>query len=96
MYVQLLVFKTAPNMQAPVETLADNAYAALKNAPGFKSATYFGDPDTNEFGAFYVWETKEAMDAVMKEFMPKLQEAVNAVAVEPAQRKAYEGYEPKT
>jgi len=48
MYVQLLVFKTAPNMQAPVETLADNAYAALKNAPGFKSATYFGDPDTNE------------------------------------------------
>jgi hypothetical protein len=84
MYAQLLVFKTAPNKRAEAESMSDHSYAALKGVPGFKGVTYFGDPDSNE-----------VLDAVMKEMMPKMQEATNALVIEPPLRHIFEVYQPK-
>ena len=96
MHAQLLVFKTAPNKRAEAEGMADHSYAALKGVTGFKGVTYFGDPDNNEYGALYLWESKEILDAVMKEMMPKMLEATNALAVEPPIRHIFEVYQPKS
>ena len=96
MYSQMLIFKTAPGKRAAAEQMADQSYAALKGIKGFKGVTYFGDLDNNEYGALYLWESKEVLDAVMKEIMPKMQEATNAVAIEPPIRRIYEIYEPKS
>lgn len=95
MYAQFLLFKTAPGKRAEAEKLADQAFAVLKNAKGFKTVMYFGDLDSNEYCSLYVWETKEDLEAVSKEFMPKMQEATNALAIEPPFRRIYEVYEPK-
>ncbi len=95
MYAQMLILKTAPGKRSEAEKLADQAFAALKGVKGFKGVTYFGDPDNNEYGSCYLWETKEDLDAVMKEFMPKMQEATNALAIEPPFRRIYQVYEPK-
>ena len=96
MYAQLVVFKTAPNKLAEADSLADHSYTAVKDVPGFKGVTYFGDPDNNEYGALYLWESKEILDAVMKEMMPKMLEATNALAVEPPIRHIFEVYQPKS
>ncbi len=95
MYGQMLIFKTASGKLSEVEKVADQAFAAMKGIKGFKGVTYFGDPDNNEYGSFYLWETKEDLDAVMKEVMPKMQEMTNALAIEPPLRRIYEIYEPK-
>ena len=96
MYAQMVMFKTAPGKRSEAEKMAEQSYSAVKGIKGFKGVTYFGDPDNNEYGALYLWETKEVLDAVMKEMMPKMQEATNAFAVEPPFRHIYEVYEPKT
>ena len=96
MYAQLLIFKTAPNKRSESEKMADQSYAALKGIKGFKGVTYLGDPDSNEYGALYLWENKEVCNAVMKDFMPKMQEATNALAIEPPIRRLFEVYEPKS
>ena len=95
MHAQLTMFKTAPGKRSEAEKLAD-ACAPLKAMNGFIRATYFGDYDNNEYGALYIWETKEKMEAALKEIGPKLQEATNAIASEPPFRHFYEIYEPKT
>ena len=96
MYAQLVIFKTAPEKREQAETLADRAHATLKSAAGFKGATYFGDPDRNEYGALYLWENKEVLDAVMKEIMPKMILATDFLAVGTPVRSIFEVYEPKS
>ena len=95
MYAQLFMFKTAPGKRSEAEKLAD-ACAPLKAMNGFRRATYFGDYDNNEYGSLYIWETKEYMEAALKEIGPRMQEATNAIAIEPPFRRLYEVYEPKT
>ena len=95
MWVQMLIFKTAPGKRSEAEKMADQSYSAVKGIKGFKGVYYFGDPNNNEYGSLYLWETKEVLDAVMKEMMPKMQEATNTIAVEPPLRRIYEVYEPK-
>ena len=95
MYAQMLMFKTAPGKRSEAEKMANQSFAAVKGSKGFKGVTYFGDDDNNEYGACYLWATKEDLDAVMKELMPRLKEATNALAIEPPFRRIYEVYEPK-
>ena len=93
MYAELFMFKTAPGKRSEAEKLAD-ACAPLKTMNGFRGATYFGDYDNNEYGCLYTWETKEDMDAALTKLGPGMQEATNAIAIEPPFRHFYEVYEP--
>jgi hypothetical protein len=68
----------------------------MKGMKGFKSVVYFGDEDTNEYGAFYTWETKEDSEAANDLIKPKVQEMLGPLVVEPPVRKVYEVVEPKT
>ncbi len=94
MYAQLFMFKTAPGKRSEAEKLAD-ACAPLKAMNGFCGATYFGDYDNNEYGSLYIWKTKEDMDAALTKMGPGMQEATNAIAIEPPFRRLYEVYEPE-
>jgi len=96
MYASLTTYKTAPGKRAEMEGLANKIYPVMKGMKGFKSVVYFGDPDTNEYGAFYTWETKEDSDAAYYLIKPKLQEMLGPLVVEPPVRKVYEIVEPET
>jgi heme-degrading monooxygenase HmoA len=95
MYASLTTFKTAPGKRAECEGLADRLFPIMKGMKGFKSVVYFGDPDNNEYGTLYTWETKEDLEAAYNLIQPKLQEALGPLAIEPPVRKVYEVYEPK-
>jgi len=94
MYVSLTTFKTAPGKRAEAEGLANTVYPVINGMKGFKSVVYFGDSDTNEYGALYTWETKEDLDTAYDLIRPKLTEALGPLAVEPPIRKVYEVFEP--
>ena len=88
MYASLTTFKTAPGKRADTEKIADQSFAANRGMKGFKSTVY-------EYGSLNIWETKEDMEAAWSMIMPKLQEALKPLAIEPPTRRVYEVYEPK-
>jgi len=96
MYASLFTLKTALGKRTEAEGLADKMYPVLKGMKGLKSVVYFGNPDTNEYGSFYTWETKEDLEAGINSIQPELQELLGPIAIEPPVRKIYEVYEPKT
>ena len=95
MYASLTVFKTAPGKRAEAEGLAGKVYPVISVMNGFKSVVYFGDSDSNEYGALYTWETKGDLDTAYNSIQPKLQEMLGPLAIEPPVRKVYEVFEPK-
>ncbi len=96
MYASLTTFKTAPGKRTEAEGSAAKVYPVISGMKGFKSVVYFGDSDSNEYGALYTWETKEDLDAAYSLIQPKLQEILGPLAIEPPVRKIYEVFEPKT
>ena len=95
MYASLTTYKTAPGKRAELEGLADKIFPIMKGMKGFKNVVYFGDPDNNEYGGFYTWETKEDLDAAYSSIQPKLQEMLGPLVIEPPVRRVFEVYEPK-
>ena len=95
MYASLTTFKTAPGKRAEAEGVDGKSYPAMSSMKGFKGVVYFGDSDTNEYGALYTWETKEDLDAAYNSILPKLMEMLSPLAIEPPVRKVYEVFEPK-
>jgi len=96
MHASLTTYKTAPGKRAEMEGLANKIYPVMKGMKGFRSVVYLGDPDNNEYGGFYIWETKEDLDAAYELIKPKLQEMLGPLAVEPPVRKVFEVFEPET
>ena len=96
MYASLTLIKTSPGKRDEAAKIPDQIFPIVKGMKGFKSAVYFGDDDNNEYGGFYVWETKEDLEAAYSVTGPKLQEMFGPLAVEPPVRKVFEVYEPKT
>ncbi len=94
MYASLTTYKTAPGKRAEMEGLANKIYPVMKGMKGFRSVVYFGDSDNNEYGGFYIWETKEDLDAAYDLIKPKLQEMLGPLVIEPPVRKVYEVFEP--
>ena len=95
MYASIMTFKTAPGKRAEAEKVADQSFAAIKGMKGFKNVVYLGDTGNNEYCALYIWQTKEDMEAASSMIMPKLQEALKPIVIEPPIRRTYEVYEPK-
>ena len=96
MYASLSTFKTAPGKRNETLKVADRVFAFVKSLKGFKSVVYFGDSDNNEYGALYVWETKEDMEAAHGMATSKFPDLISSLAIEPPIRRIFEVYEPKT
>ncbi len=95
MYTTLTMFTTKPGMREIVEKLADGMFSTVSGMKGFKSVTFFADPETDEYGGFSLWESKEDADAAFTVTGPKLEEALNDIGTGPPTRRVFEVYEPK-
>jgi hypothetical protein len=82
-------------MRSTAEKLADQFAAALKARKGFKAATFFADDTIGEYGAFVLWESKEAVEAEGTIVIPRLQEALAGINDEPPAIRVFEVYEPQ-
>jgi len=95
MYGELITFNLGPQMASTAEALADHFSAALTNAQGLRSKTFFVDHSTGECGAFFLWDSKEDFEAKHQVVGPELEKALSGIIKEPPFLKLYEVYEPK-
>lgn len=95
MYATMTMFTVKPGMLETVERLADQMAPGTRGLKGFKSITFFVDPEVDEFGAFALWESKEDAEAALAATDPQLQEALSDIVKGPLTRRLFEVYEPK-
>lgn len=93
MYASMTMFTMPPGMREKMEQLADHMLAAGRQMQGFVSLTFFRNEETNEYGGFALWETKEDAKAAMSQTGPKLEEALADTVIGPLRRKLFEVYE---
>ena len=96
MYASLSVFKTAPGRLNEALRVADQVFALVRDLKGFISVVYFGDSDNNEYGALYVWETREDMEAAHSMATSRFPDLISSLAIEPPIRRIFEVYQPET
>ena len=93
MYVATTMFTVPPGMREKMEQLADRMLVGMKQMKGFVSITFVMDEETNEYGGFALWESKEDAEAAMSQTGSKLDEALAGIVIGPLRRKLFEVYE---
>ena len=96
MYVTLTTFSYKPGMREALEKVADNQFTASQGIKGWKSMTYFINPEENECGSFIIWDSKEDAEAAWAIVGPKIQEAMSELLTAPPKRSVYEVLKHKT
>ena len=81
--------------QKAAEAVADEVAPVFESLKGFRSATFFGDNTSGEYGVFTIWDTKEDSEAVSAVVVPVLRQALGDLLKSPPTLRAYEIYEPK-
>lgn len=76
------------------EQLADQMKLGMRQLKGFVSVTFFLNVETNVYGGFALWETKEDAMAAMELTGPKLKEALEGVVIGDIEREMFDIYEP--
>lgn len=94
MYASMTMFTVPPGMREKMEQLADRMLVGMRQMNGFVSMTFVRDEETNEYGGFALWESKEDAEAAMSQTGTKLDEALEGIVVGPLRRKLFEVYEP--
>jgi heme-degrading monooxygenase HmoA len=94
MYASTTMFTLPPGMREKMEQLADRMLVGMRQMNGFVSMTFVRDEETNEYGGFALWESKEDAEAAMSQTGTKLDEALEGIVVGPLRRKLFEVYEP--
>jgi hypothetical protein len=95
MIVRLLLMDFGPGVRSAAEKVADQFAPIYKTMKGFKSSTFFANPETGECGALSLWESKEDAEAASAIIRPKLMEAATGILKGPPTVKTFELYEPK-
>ena len=93
MYASTTMFTVSPGMRERMEQLADRMLVGMKQMKGFVSITFVMDEETNEYGGFAMWESKEDAKAAMDQTGPQLNEALVGIVIGPLRRKLFEVYE---
>ena len=96
MHATLTLFTIKPGMREKIEKVADVQFSALRGMKGFKSATFFVNPDESECGGFMVYESKEDAEAAWAVSESKMKEAMSEIAEGPPKHSVFEVYEPIT
>ena len=94
MYALLTSIYLGPRTQKAAEAAADEVAPVFESLKGFRSATFFGDNTTGEFGVFTIWDSKEDAEAVSVVVVPVLRQALGDLLKSPLSLRAYEIYEP--
>ena len=94
-YATLGLLKLTPGMRALAEGVADQGVASIEQLPGFVSVTFFLDEARNEYGAFTIWESREAADNANAALTPPFEQAFGEHLQGRIETVVYEIYEPK-
>lgn len=94
-YVTIGKLNLAPGLRPVAEGIADQGVAGVAQQPGFVSVTFFLNEERNEYGAFSVWESKEAADAANTVLTPMFEQAFGAHLQGGIESIVYEVYEPQ-
>ncbi len=95
MYVRIVEFTLGPGTRETAERLADQVNRLCPSLQGFHSVSFFGDFDTGQYGAFYVWRTRADADAAANSIVPLLQREAGTLLKAPPTRRTFELYLPK-
>jgi len=95
MYARYIMLKLGPGDRAAAESVADAATKIYRASPGFKSATFFADEPTGDYGALSVWETRETLEAAAQKAHPLIAEKLGKLLKSPPALSTYEVYEPR-
>ncbi len=90
MYARLVLFNIGPGKRSTADKLVEQFAPAIKARKGFKSATFFGDEASGEYGVFVLWETEEDAEAAAKALFPKLQQSLANLVKEPPRNPLFE------
>ncbi len=94
MYARLTTVNLGPGMRQQGEELATKMNAQIRTRKGLKSAVFFGDEATGEYGGLVLWETKEDGEAAFQVIFPQLQQMLSGIAKGQPKTGLYEVYEP--
>lgn len=94
MYASTTMFAMPPGMRGKMEQLADRMLAGMRQLNGFVSITFVMNEETNEYGGFATWESKEDAKVAMDRTGSQLDEALADIVIGPLRRKLFEVYEP--
>ncbi len=94
MYARLAILTVGPGMWFTMEKIADEMAAHYRALKGFRSVTFLGNNDTNQYGTVSPWETKEDAEAVDAALGPALREKAGVLLKGPPEVRFFEVYEP--
>jgi heme-degrading monooxygenase HmoA len=94
-YASTTMFRMPPGSRGKMEQLADRMLASMKQMKGFVSITFLRNEQTNEYGGFALWKTKEDAEAAMKQTGSSLEDALSGSVIGPLQRKLFDVYAAK-
>ncbi len=89
MYAVNGIGKLAPGKREELLKLGDSARERLKGQKGFISAVRYSDEESNEYGNFTLWETKEDFDAYFNSLPSEMYERAMSLFAERPGRKIY-------
>ena len=82
-------------MWSTMEKIADEMAAHYRVLKGFRSETFLGNNNTNQYGTVSLWETKEDAEAVDAALGPSLREKAGDILKGPPEVRIFEVYQPK-
>lgn len=94
-YVTIGMLTIGEGKRAIAEGIADQGAPGVAQQPGFESVTFFLDEARNVYGAFTVWDSREAAEAGNETLTPLFAAAFGEHLETPIETAIYEVYEPK-
>ncbi len=95
-YVTIGALKLGPSQRAMAEGVADHGVHGFAQMPGFVSVTFFIDEQSNEYGAYSVWESREQAESANTMLTPQFEQAFGDQLQGGITTHVYEIYEPNS
>ena len=94
MYVRQVRFTLGSGNHTAAQELANQLIPAIRDLSGCRSATFFGDEASGEYGLVVLWESREEADAASAVIGPRLQQGLSGIAQGPPDIRLFEAMEP--
>lgn len=95
MFARYFTFHSTAENRPAIEKVADDIYRHSVTLPGFVSATYVMSDDGTTYGAFSVWQSREAAESGGQSIREKVMPTLQGLLTAPPEVTVMEVYEPK-
>ena len=91
-YARLVMLNLGSGMRTNALKILSEMEPLTEAKQGFEKIYAFGNDDTGEYGAFILWDTKEAAEATKDALLPVLKSKTSGIAKSPPDEKLFEVY----